>query len=357
MKHWLDYLSELRARGETAISILITSTKGSVPREAGTRLVVTTFDVFGTIGGGHLEFKAIQIARDMLATRAPAQAARFPLGASLGQCCGGLVNLLFEPVAPDAEWVEALLQLERNRTPSVIVTPLCGGAAKDKLVVSRDASCGTLGAVTADAEAITIARQQFTSLQPVARLRVAGIEYLFERQTVPDFNVVLFGAGHVGRALAKILAELPCTVEWIDSRCDEFPDAAYPGVNKLVSDFPEDEVARASAGSYFLVMTHSHAIDQLICERILLRGDFTYFGLIGSLSKRRQFERKLAARGVPVARFADMVCPIGNAGIDSKEPMAIAVSVAIEMMQYRLAMQRQSHRAGEHAGVARSACQ
>ena len=355
MKQWLDNLSELRARGETAISILITSTKGSVPREAGTRIVVTTSDVFGTIGGGHLEFKAIQIARDMLATRAPVQAARFPLGASLGQCCGGLVNLLFEPIAPDAKWVEALFQFARNRTPCIIVTPLCGGASKDKLVVSQDATCGTLGAVTADAEAITVARQRLHSPRPIAVMRAAGSDCLFERQSVPDFNVVIFGAGHVGRALVKILAELPCTVEWIDSRCNEFPDAAYPGVNKLVSDFPEDEVARASAGSYFLVMTHSHAIDQLICERIMLRGDFTYFGLIGSLSKRRQFERKLASRGVPVARLAEMVCPIGNVDIDSKEPMAIAVSVTMEIMQVRLAMQRQTRCDGDFAGVARSA--
>ena len=355
MKSWLDYLIELRLQGETAISIAITATKGSVPRAAGTRMVVTTSDVFGTIGGGHLEYKAIDIARNMLATHAPAQAARFPLAASLGQCCGGLVNLLFEPVAPDAEWVDAVRQFERSRIPCVIVTPLRGGAATAKLVVSQDANCGTLGAVTSDTAAITIARQRLDSLQTADLMRFAGVECWFEIHRALDFNVVIFGAGHVGRALVKILAELPCSIDWIDSRDDEFPDMTYPGVEKRICDFPEDEVARAPAGSFFLVMTHSHALDQLICERILLRGDFTYFGLIGSISKRRQFERKLTARGVPAARFADMICPIGATGIDSKEPMAIAVSVALEIMQYRLATQRQSLRKGESVGVARSA--
>lgn len=355
MKQWLDTLGELRQHGEPAISIVITATKGSVPREAGTRMVVTTADVFGTIGGGQLEFRTIQIARDMLATRALAQAARFPLAASLGQCCGGLVSLLLEPVAPDAEWVETMLQFKRNRITCIIVTPLCSGAAGDKLVVSRDAVSGTLGAASTDAEASLIARQRLHSLQPTARLRVAGIEYLFEIHLVADFNVVIFGAGHVGRALVKILAELPCRIGWIDSRDNEFPEENYPDVEKHVSDYPEDEVARMPAGSYFLVMTHSHALDQLICERILLRGDYAYFGLIGSILKRRQFERKLTARGVPAARVAEMVCPIGNIGIDSKEPMAIAVSVAMEIMQYQDAAQRQTLRDGEFVGVARAA--
>lgn len=343
MRRWLDFLAEIQSRGEPAISIVITTTKGSVPRETGTRMIVTTSEVFGTIGGGHLEFKAIEIAQDMLATCAPVQLKRFPLGASLGQCCGGLVNLLFEPVAPNATWIDSLQQLERSRTPCVVVTPLRGDATAGKLVVSRDAISGTLGAVTLDASAIAIATQRLATRQPAATLRVAGDEFFFEAQRAPDFNIVLFGAGHVGRALVKILSELPSTVEWIDSRDGEFPDADFAGVKKRVSEFPEDEVANAPTGSYFLVMTHSHALDQLITERILLRGDFAYFGLIGSVSKRRQFERKLVARGVPSSRIAEMACPIGARGIDSKEPMAIAVSIAMELMRHRSEIQQRSH--------------
>jgi xanthine dehydrogenase accessory factor len=94
-------------------------------------------------------------------------------------------------------------------------------------------------------------------------------------------------------------------------------------------------VDSAAPGSYFLVMTHSHALDQELAESILARSDFAYFGLIGSLSKRRAFERRMENRGVPPARFRDMTCPIGVPGISGKEPAAIAIAVAAELLQAR----------------------
>src|SRR5438552_1252113 len=82
-------------------------------------------------------------------------------------------------------------------------------------------------------------------------------------------------------------------------------------------------------------MTHSHAHDEAISQRILERDDFAYFGLIGSLSKRRQFERRWEARGAPRSRFAAMTCPIGIPGISGKEPEVIAIAVAAELLQVR----------------------
>ena len=119
MSDWIDALVRQRARAERAVLVTVISARGSVPRGAGTRMVVSKDTVDGTIGGGHLEFSAIGIARDMLAARgAPAfEQRRFPLGASLGQCCGGLVNLLFEPVGADAAWVDALATLRRGARP------------------------------------------------------------------------------------------------------------------------------------------------------------------------------------------------------------------------------------------------
>ena len=92
---------------------------------------------------------------------------------------------------------------------------------------------------------------------------------------------------------------------------------------------------RRPAGAYFLVMTHSHPQDEALAERILAREDFAYFGLIGSASKRRQFERRLEARGTPRSRLAAMTCPIGIAGIAGKEPEVIAIAVAAELLQVR----------------------
>src|SRR6185369_381554 len=122
---WLDALVRLQTTGVPATLVSVVSTKGSVPRGAGTRMVVTADTVDGTIGGGHLEFSAIGIARDLLsATSASAgELRRFPLGASLGQCCGGLVNLLFERVDADHEWVATLASLRENGTDVVVATP------------------------------------------------------------------------------------------------------------------------------------------------------------------------------------------------------------------------------------------
>jgi xanthine dehydrogenase accessory factor len=106
-------------------------------------------------------------------------------------------------------------------------------------------------------------------------------------------------------------------------------------VTVALTDVPEAEVDAAPSGSYFLVMTHSHPLDQVLAERILRRTDFAYFGLIGSLSKRRQFEKRMELRGVSRARFKDMTCPIGVPGIEGKQPAAIAIAVAAELLQVR----------------------
>ncbi len=340
MSAWLDHLKAARQRGLPGISVAVASTKGSVPREAGTRMLVTAGEVFGTIGGGHLEFKAIEIARDMLSTGGSRQLQRFPLGASLGQCCGGLVNLLFEPVASNAGWVDQVSDIRQQGKACLAVTPVRGDSGK--LLLTADDQLGSLGSPALDVEAAAIASQRLSAKSGSTLLTVAGHEYFFELIPAPDFNVVLFGAGHVGRALVKILVDLPCGITWIDSREEEFPAKIPAQVDKRVNEFPEDEVAAAPPRSYFLVMTHSHQLDQAICERILRRNDFAYFGLIGSLSKRRQFERRLLACGITEDQLTDMVCPIGANGVASKEPMAIAISVAAELLQRHQVLQQKN---------------
>src|SRR5690606_19678950 len=124
--------------------------------------------------------------------------------------------------------------------------------------------------------------------------------------------VMLFGAGHVARALVPILASLGSRIHWVDERADAFPPAPPPGdLRILVSDDPVAEVATAPPACCFLVMTHSHALDEALAQAILARGDFRWFGLIGSLTKRRRFEQRLSARGIEPGRIARMTCPIG----------------------------------------------
>lgn len=151
-----------------------------------------------------------------------------------------------------------------------------------------------------------------------------------ERAAVP--LVLLFGAGHVGKALAAALAPLPLRVRWIDGRAGEFPDPAIEGPEVVVTERALAEVEAAPADAAYLVMTHSHALDSMICAAVLQRGDFAYLGLIGSRTKRAQFERGFRELGIPKERIARLVCPIGSARIKDKRPPVIAALVAAELL-------------------------
>ncbi|HEV7574548.1 MAG TPA: xanthine dehydrogenase accessory protein XdhC [Caldimonas sp.] len=257
---------EWRAAARSAIVVEVVSTRGSAPREAGTRMLVGRDECAGTIGGGHLELKAIAAARAMLAGAIAQRSEQsFALGPSLGQCCGGAVTLAFAPLDADA----------LARWPA----------------------------------------------------------------RVPHFRLQLHGAGHVGRAIATLLATLDVEVDWFDERDDGFADATTLGspwpahIRRIAADTVEREVANAPAGACFLVLTHEHALDLRITEAILRRGDFAFCGLIGSKTKRATFARRLAERGVAAAAIARMTCPIGAIGIAGRAPEVIAVAAVAELLR------------------------
>ena len=144
----------------------------------------------------------------------------------------------------------------------------------------------------------------------------------------------LHGAGHVGRAIVRLLADLPCEVLWVDERDKEFPsEPSPPHIERLVSDAPEAEVALGRPGDAYLVLTHRHDLDLRIVEAILRRGDFGFCGLIGSATKRARFEHRLRDRGIPAANLARLTSPIGLPGLTGKEPAVIAVSVVAQLLQ------------------------
>ena len=155
----------------------------------------------------------------------------------------------------------------------------------------------------------------------------------------PDpFPVLVFGNGHVGRALVQVLGALPAHVRWIDAREADFPSTVPANVEIVATDAPEDEITHAPRGAFIVVMTHSHPLDFALIEAALARDDWRYVGLIGSRAKRAQFEKRLAARGMAPESLARVVCPIGSSrgiGIRSKEPGAIAVAVAAEIVATR----------------------
>ncbi len=254
------------AEGRAAVLVEVTQARGSAPREAGTRMLVSAHHTVGTIGGGHLELKAIERAREMLRSGdlAP-QSQHFPLGPALGQCCGGAVTLGY------------------------------------------------------------------------AGLSQAGLD----RWAVgpPLFHLQLYGAGHVGRAIATQLATLDVSVDWIDEREEEFTPATTLGtpwpshIRQVCCDAVEAEVRCAPPGGFYLVLTHNHDLDLRITEAILRRDDFAYLGLIGSKTKRQRFVHRFEQRGVSPGAIARMTCPIGVEGITAKQPEIIALGVVAQLVR------------------------
>ena len=274
----LDYFLN-RVIGAPAVLVQVAATEGSVPREAGTWMAVFVDTVVGTIGGGHLEYEAIARARTHLGTLALASHValhRFALGPSLGQCCGGVVQLRFERLGPMDSTRDADLQALRQR----------------------------LG-------------QLANPLRPVA----------------------LFGGGHVGHALARVLASLPFELTWIDSRDGVFPPDSDANVHCEHSEPVQSAVASLAPGSLVLIMSFSHAEDLDVLAACLLRqrerADLPYIGLIGSKTKWAVFRHRLEARGFTPVDLAHVTSPIGLPGITGKEPEVIAVAVAAQLLQVR----------------------
>jgi len=244
------------------IRIDIAEAKGSTPRERGAWMLVGPDGTLNTIGGGRLEFMAIERARAMLRDAVGAERMEVPLGPEIGQCCGGRIAL----------------ELRR---------------------VDEALAAETLAA----AEAAERARP----------------------------HVYLFGAGHVGTALARALALMPLRVILADTRAEELAKAP-PGAETRHVALPETLVRDAPPGSAFVILTHDHALDFLIASAALARGDAAYVGMIGSKTKRATFRSWYRKEGGSDADAERLICPIGSAESRDKRPAVIAALAAAEIV-------------------------
>lgn len=259
------------ASGEHAVVVEVIEARGSVPRGAGTRMLVGAAATAGTIGGGHLELKAIAHARARLREGAAAAAAdddvlHFPLGPALGQCCGGAVTLRFSALdaALLAAWPEAAPRFRLQ---------LYGAGHVGRAIVRALAPLNVL------------------------------VDWIDERED--EFPAAFPGGS-----------------------------GAWPAqVRKVCVDVPEDEVMDALPGGWYLVLTHRHDLDLRITEAVLRRGDFAFLGLIGSQTKKQRFVHHFERRGIAPGVIDRMTCPIGIAGIDGKEPEVIAAAVAAQLLR------------------------
>jgi xanthine dehydrogenase accessory factor len=299
---WIDAVVRAVAVAPVVRAVVIDA-KGSTPREIGAWMLISRVQCEGTIGGGALEYACVKRARAMLAEERSSLWQRavesFHLGPELNQCCGGAVTILLEMFGAD-ELVA--LHAHANRIGDwSTMHPLVTGEPIT-WVAAGEARFAALGVANAFVEALWPARTP----------------------------LLLYGAGHVGRALMRALDGLPFVVTWCDSvRAREFADERI-----VEGDLPE-LAGQALGGAYHVVMTHSHSLDEEIVAAVLEAGTFGYVGLIGSATKEARFRQRLLKAGIDKATVAQMHCPIGLSGLVGKVPAVIAASIAADLLLRR----------------------
>ena len=337
--------------GEPCVLVTLNLILGSAPRESGSRMIVTAGAVHGSIGGGNLEYTAIGRARELLAESGEARQLHQPfgLGPVLNQCCGGAVTVLFE-VLPRGEpaWLQPLVSALDAGEPAVLASAIDRPLPEHALIGPAQAAPEGIPEEVREAARKLLAADPPNRLKsaPLAAVERDGDTWWLEPVGQEHPRLLLFGAGHVGREVARLLSRLPFTVTWVDSRDDAFDaraldaiafhdEAAAGRIATLRTDDPVRQVREAGPGGIYVVMTHSHQLDEEICFTVLQRDDFAWLGLIGSDTKRRRFAQRLQRRGIPAERLERLVCPIGLDGIRGKHPATIALSLVAQLMSER----------------------
>lgn len=301
---WIDHLtSELNSQDDLCL-VVISRVQGSTPREVGAMMIVTKDGFWGSIGGGMLEHDALFQAKSVLnaSPNDRPSGQRFwrdyPLGPSLGQCCGGFVSIMVEHI---------------NRADRSLWQDL---AAKQSgfLIHSDDAQ-----------------KPVYWSDHP------QGHDGLVQPLTPDTVPLYLYGAGHVGRAVIDVTGGLPLDRYWVDTNADRFPEDIPSDVTVISASDPAQIPQYAPEGAIHLVMSYSHQMDLDICAEILKQGHHHKIGLIGSATKWARFRSRLKQMGIAEAAIDQIQCPVGLLAISGKEPARVALSVAGQLAEWTYA--------------------
>ena len=302
MIEWLTWLRDVAAR-EPAALVSVLASEGSAPRGAGTRMLITASDLHGTIGGGQLEYRAVEQARSLLAHPAGSWRVQdYPLGPLLGQCCGGRVRLLLEHVDPDTlGWV--------------------ADAAEDRVLVSTLTASLVQRHVSNDAVLTALSARGDRPREGATFAEVVG---QYRRP------LYLFGAGHVGQAIARHVENLPFRLAWFDTRpifetISGVAIVAEASIDQCVAEAPDDAA--------ILILTHDHALDYRLTRAALERAPVAFVGLIGSATKKARFVGRLEREGLTGEARTRLTSPIGIAGVQGKEPDVIAIATLAQLLQ------------------------
>ncbi|WP_066567923.1 xanthine dehydrogenase accessory protein XdhC [Snodgrassella sp. CFCC 13594] len=317
---WWRELVRLPETACGAVLVTVARVEGSAPREMGSSLLMwldaqSNVHQVDTIGGGHLEWVAVAKAKQMLTDGHTScqDLQRYSLAASLGQCCGGVMWLLYERLSVSASARTARQIAWQRWQADLPVWRVCQTGMSSRWLPENDAN--EVG--------LCQENSQFAYRQ---------------RLPAPGLPVWLFGAGHVGEALVRALLPLDMSITWLDNREEVFPADLMGQIRMVHCDVPEDELCLAPHQACILVLTHDHQLDFRIVRTALMRPrPFAFVGMIGSRTKRASFVRRLQERGVTADELAHLVCPIGLAGIRDKRPAAIAAAVAAQLLMKQAA--------------------
>jgi len=350
---WLSSFKKAIALNNGCVLLTVIETKGSTPCSVGDKIIFSNKQLtFGSIGGGNLEFQALTLAKDLLNKDTNAtHLEKYPLGATLGQCCGGYVKVMFESFVNSStqlkkknSWLETVSDLIEKQQDFVVATIIDNQTDKrnsgkkfvytansDKSPSNNDLnskiSAGAYNLLSTN-NSPTIAQYQNSS--------ESLIEVCYEKVNNTELqSVAIFGAGHISRALMPILTKLPIRIYWIDDRAEQFEQ--YQGdtsqINIICDDFISG-LADLPEETYCLVITYSHKMDFDICEKIISRNSFTYLGMIGSRIKGNKFRDRLLKKGYPKETVDKFICPIGAKQKFLKSPTAIAVTIAMDLLNF-----------------------
>ena len=289
-----------RAHGRVVRAVVV-QVQGSAPRAPGAAMLVWDKGQSGTIGGGTLEYEVSRRARSLSRDTF----SRHALGPDLGQCCGGVVEVLSEVY--DLDRAQALPQDVIARGPDPMPLSI-------KRLMKAARNQGQL---------------------PPTQLRDG---WLIEPTRPANRELWIWGAGHVGRSLVDMFQHLPGhALTWVDTAANRFPADIPEAVRDVVAADPARLMAHAPTHANHLILTYSHEIDLALCHAALAHG-FGFCGLIGSRTKWARFRKRLKTLGHTETQISRISCPIGDPSL-GKEPHMIALGVAHQFARLRLERQ------------------
>lgn len=333
MKKLFELLNDILSNGGDAILITVVASSGSTPRGAGARMLVTNEGrIYGTIGGGAVEYRAQQMAGDVLASKS-SRMESFVLRKNevqdLGMVCGGDVTVYFHYLSPQNDillaMVQAVGELFAAGEPSWLITNLIPGGELSLYGVSR----GLIGldvppAVLEQAGPVPMQVETDGALWYIEPLLRGGVVYIF-------------GGGHVAQALVPALATVDFRCQVIEDREEFCRSELFPGVERTHLLQPRDFGRVLSIGpeDYVCIMTRGHK-DDMTCEAFALRTPARYIGVIGSRKKTAAVNAQLKERGFTDDDLGRITTPIGLS-IGAQTPAEIAVSIAAQLIHVRAA--------------------